>query len=169
MYMTPKFKIIAAIAIALAATPSIASAQQLNSVNGGPGIAIAGSIDTAQLPKPAKDFIKKHFPGIAIKETERSFISGEYDVDLVDGTELEFNSKGEIIEVEAGHNRVLSMRLLKELLPDKAYKELERRGNINNVETVKKDSRKGYKVELRDVDLDDYRFDIEGVLISVDD
>ncbi len=169
MYMTRKFRLIAAIAVALTAATPIVSAQQLNNVNGGPGIAISGSVDTAQLPKPAKDFIKKHFPGIAIKETDRSFLSGEYDVDLVDGTDLEFNSKGEIIEVEAGRNRVLSSRLLKELLPDKAYKELERRGNINNVETVKKDSRKGYKVELRNVDLDDYRFDIEGVLISIDD
>lgn len=169
MYITRKLRLFAAIAVALTTTAPMVSAQQLDNVNGGPGIAVSGSVDAAQLPKPAKDFIKKHFPGIAIKDTDRSFISGEYDVDLVDGTDLEFNSKGDIIEVEAGRNGVLSTRLLKELLPDKAYKELERRGNINNVETVKKDSRKGYKVELRNVDLDDYRFDIEGVLISVDD
>lgn len=166
--MTRKFKLSAALAATLLCSPIVSAQQTIGVVQSEPGIAVAGSIESAQLPKPAKDFIKKHFPGVDIKDSERDFLSGEYDVDLVDGTDLEFNSKGEIIEIEAGKRHVLSQRLLKEILPDRAYKELERQGNINNVETVKKDSRKGYKVELRNVDLDDYRFDIEGVLISID-
>lgn len=167
--MTRKLKLTFAMACTLLMAPLASAQQPMGIAQSQPGIAVAGSVDTAQLPKPAKDFIKKHFPGVEIKETDRNFLSGEYDVDLMDGTDLEFNSKGEIIEVEAGKRHVLSQRLLKELLPDKAYAELQRRGNLNNVETLKKDSRKGYKVELRNVDLDDYRFDINGVLISISD
>lgn len=159
----------AALAAALLSAPMVSAQQPVGGAQSAPGIVVAGSIESAQLPKPAKDFIKKHFPGAAIKESSRDFISGEYDVELVDGTDLEFNSKGEIIEIEAGKRKVLSQRLLKEILPDKAYKELESRSYINNVETVKKDSRKGYKVELRNVDLDDYRFAPDGTLISIDD
>lgn len=167
--MKRKFKLTAVLGATLLCTSMLSAQQTIGLPQSDPGIAVAGSVESAQLPKPAKDFIKKHFPGVAIRDSERNFLSGEYDVDLVDGTDLEFNSKGEIIEIEAGKRHVLSQRLLKEILPGKAYKELERRGNLNNVETVKKDSRKGYKVELRNVDLDDYRFDIEGVLISIND
>ena len=126
---------------------------------------MAGSVPTADLPEAAQTFIKEHFPYADIVSCTRDYSDGEFDVDLEEGTDLEFDYKGNWVEVEAGTMRRLAPVLLEDILPEKAYKELEKRKMTQEVEKVKR-SKDGYKVELREVKYDDFRFSTDGRLLS---
>lgn len=128
--------------------------------------AVAGNVNISSLPVSAKKFIVKHFNGIAITECEKGFLSGKFDVELADDTDMEFDSKGNIIEIDAGNRAVLSASLLKDILPAKAYTELEKRGELNIVESVKRISR-GYKVELEKSGPDEIIFSPDGTFLSI--
>ncbi len=132
------------------------------------GPALEGSVPASELPENAQAFIKKNFPHAAVVSCTRDYSDGQFDVDLEEGTDLEFNHKGEWVEVEAGTMRRLSAVLVKQLIPEKAYKELERRNMTTEVESIKR-SRDGYKVELREVKYDDFRFANDGRMLSNND
>lgn len=134
----------------------------------GVGPVMAESVTSSQLPTSATDFIRKYFPSAVVVNSTHDIKGGEYDVDLDDGTDIEFDSRGEWTEVEAGNMRRLSPAMVASLIPEKAYKELERRQMTGEVEKIKRD-RNGYKVELREVKYDDYRFSRDGKLLSVKD
>lgn len=131
----------------------------------GVGPVISGSVNPATLPAKARKFITDHFPENAITDIEEEFDTRTFEVDLADGTDLEFDAKGEWTEVDAGHG-ALAGTLVKKLLPDRAYKEIVRLSLTDKVETVKRSPR-GYKVELTGTDLDDLRFDREGHITSI--
>lgn len=59
-------------------------------------------IETSELPKPATDFLAKHFKGISIDKTKKDAEHGEkgYEVILSDGTEIEFWKDGSYREVD---------------------------------------------------------------------
>lgn len=132
----------------------------------GVGPAISGTVTNGRLPQKAHDFLTKHFPQSVIKDIEEEFDSRTFEVDLADGTDIEFDSKGEWTEVDAGRGTCLPPALVKDLLPDRAYREIDRLGLSTTVETVKR-SEKSYKVELRGAELDDLRFDREGNLTEI--
>ena len=50
----------------------------------------------AQLPAPVKNFVTQHFKGksIAYAELDREFAGGKYELHLNDGTELNFDRRG---------------------------------------------------------------------------
>ena len=50
----------------------------------------------AQLPAPVKNFVAQHFKGksIAYAELDREFAGGKYELHLNDGTELNFDRRG---------------------------------------------------------------------------
>lgn len=50
-----------------------------------------------QVPKEVKKYLKKHFAGVEIQQTEKK--ESEYVVNLADGTDLEFNNNFEIVEI----------------------------------------------------------------------
>ncbi len=130
------------------------------------GQVVAGSVNVTALPESAKKFINKHFGGIAIVECEKGFLSGKYDVELADDTDLEFDSNGQLLEIDAGNGAMLSTAVLKDILPAKAYTELEKRGELNVVESVKRVSR-GYKVDLEKVGPDEITFSADGTFVSI--
>lgn len=159
------------LAVALAATASLTLALPVNAqipdfTSPMPGIVVAGSIDISRLPSKAHDFIKKHFKDIPIVKCQEEYMPQEYEVEFADGTEVDFDAKGEWVEVDAGTSRIIPATLVKDMLPRRAHDELSRRNVIGLVETIKRGD-KGYKVELRGVELDDYRFARDGKLISV--
>ncbi len=153
-----KFKTI--MVVAVIAVAGLLSAQKVA------GQVVAGSVDISSLPDAAKSFIVKHFKGIAITECEKGFLSGKFDVELADDTDLEFDAKGQLLGIDAGNGTMLSAEVLKDVLPAKAYSELEKRGELNIVESVKRISR-GYKVELEKVGPDEITFSTDGTLISI--
>lgn len=59
-------------------------------------------IEITDLPKPALDFIEKHFHGISVDKVKKDAEHGEkgYEVVLGDGTELEFWKDGSYREVD---------------------------------------------------------------------
>ncbi len=165
-----KTKVILSAFAALAmtfATPAFEAYAQFN--GGGPGIAMVGSADISQLPDKAKSFIKKHFKDVSVRTCEKFFAKGKYEVELVNGVDLDFNLKGEIIEVDAPDNSVLSPSVIKDILPHKAYARLEKDGYINSVESVEFKKGKAYEVELKIADPDTYVFSIDGAFIAIED
>ena len=59
-------------------------------------------IETSELPKPAQEFLQKHFSDIPIKVAKKDAEHGEkgYEVILTDGTEVEFWKDGVYREVD---------------------------------------------------------------------
>ncbi|QGK73180.1 PepSY-like domain-containing protein [Flavobacterium sp. SLB02] len=72
------------------------------------GFAISASaqkkIEITELPKPAQDFLKKHFSKSEIDVVKKDAEHGEkgYEVKLKDGTEIEFWKDGSYREVDGG-------------------------------------------------------------------
>ncbi|MBF4488247.1 PepSY-like domain-containing protein [Flavobacterium sp. CSZ] len=61
-------------------------------------------IEIAELPKPARDFLNKHFRNSEIDVVKKDAEHGEkgYEVKLKDGTEIEFWKDGSYREVDGG-------------------------------------------------------------------
>jgi len=59
-------------------------------------------IETTELPKPAQEFIQKHFSNTTIDTAQKDAEHGEkgYEVKLKDGTEVEFWKDGSYREVD---------------------------------------------------------------------
>lgn len=58
-----------------------------------------GSVPSAIVPDPIKDYVKQHYSGAKIVKIKRS--SGNYKVELSDDTELNFNSHGKCTGMKA--------------------------------------------------------------------
>jgi uncharacterized membrane protein YkoI len=61
-------------------------------------------IEVTELPKPAQDFLKKHFSNEVVASAHKDAEHGEkgYEVKLNDGTEVEFWKDGSYREVDGG-------------------------------------------------------------------
>ena len=125
-------------------------------IEGGVGPAISGSVEYTQIPLQSRKFI------------DREFASGKVQVELSDGSEIEFNSKGEWTEIDAPDDEVFIVELLSKLIPDRARRELRRRKVDTKVETVKR-SATGYTIELRGEKIDEYLFSSDGRLLGMRD
>ncbi len=64
-------------------------------------------IPPTQLPAAAQAFIQQHFPGktIVYAEKDTEFMKTKYEVSLNDGTQIDFDKKGNWDKVD-GHNMV---------------------------------------------------------------
>ncbi|WP_289763055.1 PepSY-like domain-containing protein [Duncaniella dubosii] len=167
--MKPKALIsgIASLAILFGAADAVA---QIPVGNGGnPGIAISGSANYAQLPKKAQAFIEKHFKDAGVMKCEKYFAKGKYEVELRNGVDLEFNTKGDLIEVDAPDNTVLPIAVVKDVMPRKAYGRLEKDGLAGMVETIELNRGKVYEVDLNIAGPDTYVFDVDGVFLAIED
>lgn len=146
-----------------------AVAQAPFNSGGNPGIAIAGSQTYTQLPEKAKTFIQKHFKGVDVRTCEKFFAKGKYEVELANGVDLEFNTQGELVEVDAPDNTVLPLSVIKEVMPRKAFERLEKDGYAGMVESIELNRGKVYEVELNIPGPDTYVFDIDGVFLAIED
>ncbi|MBL0736713.1 PepSY-like domain-containing protein [Flavobacterium sp. GN10] len=65
-------------------------------------------IEVSELPKPAQDFLKKHFSHTTVEVAKKDAEHGEkgYEVKLKDGTEVEFWKDGSYREVDGGNNPI---------------------------------------------------------------
>lgn len=158
-------------AVAVAIAPATASAQVVPETPfflfEGVGPAIAGSVSLDQLPKAAKEFLKKYFSDGKVINCEKEFDDNTYEVTLSDRMEVEFDSRGEWIEIDASGRSVIPYNLVKKLLPGDAHRDIEKRGLQQSVETIKR-SANGYKVEFQSADIDDIRYNNHGKVLSVD-
>ena len=120
-------------------------------------------IPVEQLPAPAKTFVKKYFPQATIeyatKDTE--FMGTTYEVRLSDGTEGDFDKKGNWDNVDCKTKAVPAS-----LVPAAIAQYVK--AHYPNTVIVKIDKeRGGYEIELsNDLDL---KFNSKGKLIGIDD
>ena len=120
-------------------------------------------IPVEQLPAPAKTFVKKYFPQATIeyatKDTE--FMGTTYEVRLSDGTEVDFDKKGNWDNVDCKTKAVPAS-----LVPAAIAQYVK--AHYPNTVIVKIDKeRSGYDIELsNDLEL---KFNSKGNLIGIDD
>lgn len=103
------------------------------------------SRDVTLLPTEAREMIEHHFANTDIsylKVDKNIFRIEGYDVRLADGTELEFNSKGQWTEIETGRGDVPAS-----LIPDVIKKYMKQNYNGQRVKKIKH-NRKGYELKL---------------------
>lgn len=146
------------LAAAVALIPSTAVAQNFV---GGPGIAISGSATQEQLPARARQFLGKFYKDVPQTSIERDFDDNVYEVDLANGVEIHFGPAGQVIGIEADDlSATLSPQVVKALLPEKAYKDLQMSNLEDMVDEI--EFRKGKLVELsmRNVNETKYSYDI---------
>lgn len=165
--MSTRITLLAIAALALAA-PAAITAQ--NPYTGGmPGIAIAGSTSADNLPQEAKNFIHKHFKNVGIRAVEREFDQNSYEVDLANGVEMEFNAQGQVLAIDApDRGPALDEKLVKDVLPHKAYSELKKIHQEANVDEIEFKGGRVYEIGTREVHANDYSFDITQNLWRVD-
>lgn len=132
----------------------------------GVGPVVSGSVDYEALPSKARKFLEKHCDGHAVVKCDKEFTSGEFGIQLADGIEFEFDSKGNVIETEAPEGYSLSLPLLKAVVPGKLYNLLIHNGFQDCVEAVHRD-RSGYRITVSDPVFKAVTFDPSGVLTLV--
>lgn len=129
-------------------------------------LTMAGDVitqDFMQLPLNARNFINRHFskPKVSYIKIESELLqSKKYEVTLADRTELEFDSKGNWLEVDCKHKAVPAA-----LVPDYAKKYVE--VNFPNQIITKIENKRGIEVELGN-DLS-FRFNKNGKMVEADD
>lgn len=134
----------------------------------GVGPAVAGSVNQESMPAKAIHFLEHHFANVTVSQCVKDFDDNAYEVDLADGTDIEFDSKGEWREVDAPDGEALSAEVVTKLLPHRAYSTLKDRGYNESVESVKR-GRGGYVVEFTNnlAVNTDYTFDNAGHLLGL--
>lgn len=157
----------ASLAILFGAADAVAQVPM--NYGGNPGIVMAGSADYSQLPKKAQAFIEKHFKNVGVRTCEKYYAKGKFEVELQNGIDLEFNTKGELVEIDAPDNSLLPVTVVKDVMPRKAYERLEKDGYSGNVESIELNRGKVYEVDLNIPGPDTYVFDIDGVFLAIED
>lgn len=149
----------AAVTLALAAAPVVTASAQYPL---GPGPAVAGSATVAQLPQKASKFLQKHYRHTSVRSIEREFGPGTFDVELADGTDIEFNSAGEVVDIEApDRGPALPDGVVKAILPSQAYKRVKAEGQAAHVDEIKLRDGRIYVIKTRAVKKMKYGYDVE--------
>lgn len=122
--------------------------------------------DMNQLPLPARNFINRHFtkPEVAQIKIDKDLMEAtKYEVLLTDGTEIDFDSKGNWEEVSAKKGQFVPASVI----PGFAVDYLKVHNFVSEgVMKVERD-RKGYEVELTTGV--SFKFDKKGKFLKADD
>lgn len=139
-------------AFAAAAMPLMGKAQKAvpdepiyPGANVGP--AVSGSASVKMIPIEGIRFIVENYPKYGIVSMEKEFAPNTYDVKLTDGTEIEFNSKGNVIEIDAAEDQDIPESVIQAILPVKAYNKLKNDGIADNIESIEV-VKGGYKIDV---------------------
>lgn len=129
--------------------------------------AFAGDVitkDINQLPLPARNFINRHFtnPQIAHIKIDSELMSKKYEVLLNNGTEIDFDSKGNWEDVDAKKGKIPAT-----IVPSFVNDYLKANNFTNEFITKIERDRKGYEVELN-TGLS-FKFDKKGKFRKADD
>lgn len=103
-------------------------------------------ISVNELPADAKSFLNTHFTNVAIATVEKDFenLSIEYEVKLVDGTEIDFDSKGVWKSISVLDGKAIPS----EIIPKCVSNYLKSKGKNQQVEELSRERRGYYEVEL---------------------
>lgn len=121
--------------------------------------------DVNQLPQAARTTIQKHFAKAKLSyiKIDKDFLeAATYEAIFEDGTQIEFNSKGEWTEVDSKLNPVPDA-----LIPATVKTYLKKNFPNIAVEKIERHRKGGYEVELKN-DLS-VEFDAQGNFLRLDD
>ncbi len=167
--MRTKNFITAAAVATLVATGFSAQARSACLNGGNPGIVMSGSQNYESIPAEAKRFIDRHFKDVGISKCEQYFAKGKYEVELSNGVDIEFNTKGDVTEIDAPDNAFLAPSVVKDLLHRSACSHLEKDGLEAKVESIEFKKGRAVEVEVSIPDPDTFIFDIDGNFIAIQD
>ncbi len=122
-----------------------------------------GMTKLEQLPAKAQEFVKAYFSDYKVLYVfaDREFADTEYKIRFENGTEIDFNAKGEWTDVSSKNNCIPTAFILKEITD---YVEMNHQGMC--ITDVEKEFNR-IKVELNDnIEIE---FNSRGKLISYDD
>ena len=120
-------------------------------------------ISLNELPATAKSFVDKHFGSkeVSFVTAERETFGAEYNVAFVDGTKIEFNSKGEWTNIECKGSAVPSGAV-----PSKIADYIKRNHTNTNIVEINREPRE-WEVKLSNgLEL---TFDSKFRVIDIDD
>ena len=123
-------------------------------------------ISANNLPVNAQNFVSKNFGNMefvnAIKEVERNITT--YNIQLKDGTKIEFTDNGDWKEVKNGLGKAISIKFF----PDNIQKYLQTKYPKIDAKSIEMDTKdKEIKVELLQNNVD-LKFDLNGNFIKID-
>lgn len=113
--------------------------------------AVLAQTDKSELPQRSVDFIDEHFSSERIADIDvddnwyNMSDSETYEVEFDNGTEIDFNRKGEITEIEAEDRASIPLTVF----PESVRSKLEREYPDAEVVTWEKE-KEGHEIELRD-------------------
>lgn len=131
---------------AIAASCFIATAQAPR-LNPGVGPAISGSFNPNELPERALEFIRDYYGSHYAQSCQKDFDTENYELTMTDGTEIEFDYQGKVIEIDAPYNGVISKDAAKSIVSKDAYKRLVELGISDKIEKIEREKR-GFDIEL---------------------
>ena len=101
-------------------------------------------IEVKDLPVKAQSFLKQHYPSIEVSLAieDKEFLFNEYEVVLVNGIKLDFDSSGEWIEVDCKYDSVPSA-----VVPLQIQQDVAKRYPDAKIIKIKRE-RRGYEVSL---------------------
>jgi hypothetical protein len=111
------------------------------------------------LPASANAFIKEHFPNEKIVNNKMD--DGKHKVYLSSGYELEFSSKGEMLEVEGKGNKIPNT-----IIPANIFNYININYSGQNVTEIEKEDY-GYEIKLSNGT--ELKFDKAGKFMKIDD
>ena len=102
-------------------------------------------INVSEMPKPAQEFIKRHFANqkVAVAKMETDFMAKSYDVIFTNGDKVEFDKKGKWTNVDCEHSQVPV-----EIIPTAIQKYVTEHYPRTKVVKIELTDHKGYDVEL---------------------
>lgn len=129
--------------------------------------AFAGDVitkDINQIPLVARNFINQHFtnPQVTHIKIDTEVMSKNYEVLLTNGTEIDFDSKGNWVEVDAKKGKVPAS-----IIPSFVTNYLKNNNFKTEFVTKIERDRRGYEVELN-TDIS-FKFDKKGNFRKADD
>ncbi|MBD5249926.1 MAG: hypothetical protein HDS56_01955 [Barnesiella sp.] len=167
MKTTKKLMLAAAAAVMASAVSAQVPSKPVEITS--PGIVLAGSYDKTKLPKEAQEFITKYFPGTTVTKCEQYFAKGKISVELNSGVDIDFDTNGNPIEVEAPDHATLSRDVVKRLLHDTAFARLIADGYVDRVESIEIKRGRVVEVSIDKRNPDTYIFDVNGLFIALED
>lgn len=123
------------------------------------------SADLSSLPHKAVEFIDKT-SGIVVS-CERESATGEYDVKLDFGLEIEFNRKGEVIEIDAPKHGNIGIDLISLITPKRLVENIKKLDLQTDIKSFERTDN-GYKVKAISIMIYELFFNSNGDLITTE-
>ena len=136
---------------------------------GGPGIVTSVSATPNQLPEAAQKFLQTYYSRVMVGTINHNVVKDVYNVELGNGVNVTFNSKGQVEDIQAPGTESLYIPAIKAVLPAKAYSHLEKAGLLQEVTGIKNAVGKGLRVQLLNAMPPEMLFDVDGLFIILDD